>query len=142
MRFMYADGFIKPIGEFLQLFFYQIIERTIFLFKRDRNIKGGRIDMTNTIKYKGYTGSVEISEEDNCLFGKVLFTRSLLSYEGRTFEEIKKDFRDAVDDYLQLCEEKGVEPEKPFKESFNTRVRPEARRGLATSGGKAWREPE
>ncbi len=46
--------------------------------------------MTNTIKYKGYTGSVEISEEDNCLFGKVLFIRSLLSYEGWTLEEIKK----------------------------------------------------
>ena len=46
--------------------------------------------MTNTIKYKGYTGSVVISEEDNCLFGKVLFIRSLLSYEGRTLEEIKK----------------------------------------------------
>lgn len=46
--------------------------------------------MTNTIKYKGYTGSVEISEEDNCLFGKVLFIRSLLSYEGRMLEEIKK----------------------------------------------------
>ena len=46
--------------------------------------------MTNTIKYKGYTGSVEISEEDNCLFGKALFIRSLLSYEGRTLEEIKK----------------------------------------------------
>ena len=58
--------------------------------KCDRNIKGGRVDMTNTIKYKGYTGSVEISEEDNCLFGKVLFIRSLLSYEGRTLEEIKK----------------------------------------------------
>lgn len=24
------------------------------------------------LKYKGYTGSVEYSEEDNCLFGKVL----------------------------------------------------------------------
>ena len=23
------------------------------------------------LKYKGYTGSVEYSEEDNCLFGKV-----------------------------------------------------------------------
>ena len=23
------------------------------------------------LKYKGYTGSVEFSDEDNCLFGKV-----------------------------------------------------------------------
>ena len=35
--------------------------------------------MINTITYKGYTGSVEISEEDNCFHGKVLFIRSLLS---------------------------------------------------------------
>ncbi len=92
--------------------------------------------MTNTMKYKGYTGSVEISEEDNCLFGRVLFIRSLLSYEGQTLEEIKKDFKDAVDDYLQLCQERGIEPEKPFKGSFNVRVRPEVHRGLAIAAAK------
>lgn len=40
------------------------------------------------LKYKGYAGSVEYSEEDNCLFGKVLGLRkSCITYEGETINE-------------------------------------------------------
>lgn len=90
----------------------------------------------NTMTYKGYEGSVEYSAEDNCLFGKVLYIRSLLSYEGQTLDEIRTDFQDAVDDYLELCKEKGWTPEKPFKGSFNVRVSPEVHRGLALAAAK------
>ena len=61
------------------------------------------------LKYKGYTGSVEYSEEDKCLFGKVQgMSKDSITYEGQTVEELTKDFEGAVDDYLALCEEKGV----------------------------------
>ena len=66
------------------------------------------------LKYKGYTGSIEYSEEDNCLFGKVQGMRNdSITYEGTTVEELTKDFQGAVDDYLQLCEEKSVKPTLP-----------------------------
>ena len=56
------------------------------------------------MKYKGYTGSVEYSEEDNCLFGKVQgMTKDSITYEGSTVDELTEDFHGAVDDYLQLC---------------------------------------
>ncbi len=90
----------------------------------------------NTMTYKGYEGSVEYSAEDDCLFGKVLYIRSLLSYEGQTLDEIRTDFQDTVDDYLELCKEKGWTPEKPFKGSFNVRVSPEVHRGLALAAAK------
>ena len=40
----------------------------------------------NTLTYKGYIGSIEVSEDDNCLFGKVLDlpNNTLISYEGET----------------------------------------------------------
>lgn len=61
------------------------------------------------LSYKGYTGSVEYSEEDNCLFGKVQgMTKDSITYEGATVDELAEDFHGAVDDYLQLCEEKGI----------------------------------
>lgn len=54
------------------------------------------------LKYKGYTGSVDFSDEDNCLFGKVQgLNGTLISYEGMTVEEIRKDFEGAIDDYLE-----------------------------------------
>ena len=58
-----------------------------------------------TLKYKGYTGSVEYSDEDKCLFGKVQGLHgTLISYEGTTIEEITNDFQGAIDDYLEVHE--------------------------------------
>ena len=75
------------------------------------------------LNYKGYTGSVEYSEEDNCLFGKVQGMRSdSITYEGNTVEELIEDFHGAVDDYLSLCEEKGIKPKKPYSGVLNVRL--------------------
>ena len=78
--------------------------------------------MNNTIRYKGYTGSVEFSETDNVFYGKVLGVRSLISYEGTTATELINDFHGAVDDYLEMCEEEGSKPEVPYKGSLNVRL--------------------
>lgn len=79
--------------------------------------------MNNTMEYKGYIGSVEFSETDQILYGKVQGIRSLISYEGTTVSELIEDFHGAVDDYLELCTTEGKTPEKAFKGSFNVRFR-------------------
>ncbi len=78
--------------------------------------------MSTMLKHRGYFGSIEASPEDNCLFGKLQFIRSLVSYEGETVAELTQAFRDAVDDYLETCEALEREPEIPCKGSFNVRV--------------------
>ena len=87
--------------------------------------------MKNTMEYKGYVGSVEFSEEDEIFFGRVLGIRALISYEGTSAKELIDDFHTAVDDYLILCEEHGMEPEKAYKGSFNVRVSPELQQAAA-----------
>ena len=89
------------------------------------------------LKYKGYTGSVEYSEEDNCLFGKVQgMTKDSITYEGATVDELTEDFHGAVDDYLQLCEEKGIAPRKPYTGVLNVRLTPEIHCGAAMAASK------
>ncbi len=93
--------------------------------------------MSGILKYGRYTGSIEYSEEDNLLFGKVLGIRSLILYEGRTCDELINGFHEAVDDYLAACTAEGIEPEVPYKGSFNVRVSPSlheriARHAIAT----------
>ena len=67
------------------------------------------------LKYKGYTGSVEYSEDDKCLFGKVQgMSKDSITYEGSTVEELTADFEGAVDDYLALCEKKALSRENPI----------------------------
>lgn len=60
---------------------------------------------SNTLKYKGYTGSIEYSPEDKCFFGKILFIDDLVLYEGYTTGELEKSFKYMVDDYLETCKE-------------------------------------
>lgn len=87
--------------------------------------------MKNTMEYKGYVGSVEFSESDGVFFGQVMGIRGLISYEGTTAGELVEDFHGAVDDYLELCQLKGIEPERAYKGSFNVRISPELHRKAA-----------
>ena len=69
----------------------------------------------DNLKYKGYCGSVESSEDDHCLFGKVLgMNKDCITYEGSTIEELKSDFEGAIDDYLSSCKDRKVEPTIAF----------------------------
>ncbi len=64
-----------------------------------------------TMKYKGYTGSVDFSDEDNCLYGEVLgMSKDKITYEGTNVDELRKDFEGAVDDYIANCKADGIEP--------------------------------
>jgi predicted HicB family RNase H-like nuclease len=74
------------------------------------------------LKHKGYTGSIEYSKEDDLLYGKVLGVRGLISYEGKSGKELELDFIEAIEEYLSVCKEEGITPEKPFKGSFNVRI--------------------
>jgi len=87
--------------------------------------------MSDLMEYRGYNGTVEYSDADKVLFGKVLGVRSLLSYEGDSLDSLRRDFEDVLDEYIETCVEEGVEPEKPYKGSFNVRVSPELHRTLA-----------
>jgi predicted HicB family RNase H-like nuclease len=50
---------------------------------------------------------------------------------GDSLESLRKDFEEMIDDYLEECAEDGVEPQKPYRGSFNVRVSPELHRTLA-----------
>ena len=85
----------------------------------------------NYLHYKNYVGIVEFSEEDSCFHGKVIGIKSLVSFEGDSVNSITDDFHKAVDEYLNFCADKGKEPEKPFKGSFNVRIDAALHRELA-----------
>lgn len=69
----------------------------------------------DNLEYKGYKGSVEYSKEDNCLFGKVQgLGETLILYEGQTLDELRKDFEDGINSYIEGCKADGIEPATPF----------------------------
>jgi predicted HicB family RNase H-like nuclease len=85
------------------------------------------------LEYIGYLGSFEMDMSDNILHGKLLHIKDLVTYEGASPKELEEQFKLAVEDYIASCEADGIEPDKPFKGSFNIRIRPELHRELARS---------
>jgi predicted HicB family RNase H-like nuclease len=77
----------------------------------------------NNLEYKGYYGSVEYDNESKCLIGKVLgMTKDCILYEGKTVDELEEDFQNAVDSYLEGCEELGIKPRKGYNGILNIRI--------------------
>ena len=75
------------------------------------------------LEYKGSKGSVEYSKEDNCLFGKVQgMSKALILYEGQTLDELRKDFEEGIDSYIEGCKADGIEPAKPYSGKLNLRM--------------------
>ena len=74
------------------------------------------------LKYTGYTGYVEFDDEAELLHGEVLDTRDVITFQGKTVEEVRQAFRDSIDDYLEFCAERNEKPEKPFSGKFVVRL--------------------
>lgn len=91
----------------------------------------------NTLKYKGYIGSVAYSEQDKVFFGKLEGIDALVNYEGESVAELTAAFHEAVDDYLALCEDIGQKPEKSYTGTFNVRISPATHRQIANRAMEA-----
>jgi len=85
----------------------------------------------NSMNYKGYYGSVEFSDEDNVFFGRIIGINDRITYEGDNVQTLRRDFEEAVEDYLEICAQMGKEPEKAYKGTFNIRIAPTLHRNLA-----------
>ncbi len=87
--------------------------------------------MSNYIHYRDYVGSIEFSEEEEVFHGRVIGIKCMISFEGVCVKTLIEDFHNAVDEYLEFCEKSSIQPERPFKGSFNVRIQPELHRKAA-----------
>ncbi len=64
--------------------------------------------------YKGYPAKVTVDQDEGLLCGEVVGIVDVVTFQGKTVEELAQAFRDSVDDYLDYCRELGKKPDKPF----------------------------
>lgn len=92
------------------------------------------------MKYKGYEARLEYDDEAELFHGEVINTRDVITFQGTSVKELRKAFRDSIDDYLAFCKDRGEEPDKPFSGQFVVRISPEVHRqifGAARKAGKS-----
>ncbi len=78
--------------------------------------------MKDMMEFKDYYGSVHYSDDDAVFYGKLEYIRALVTFEGIDIISLRKAFEEAIEDYLSLCKEENISPEKPFKGTFNVRL--------------------
>ncbi len=95
--------------------------------------------MSNTLTYQGMVARIELDDETNILWGKVLGLPDHLSItiEGETIAQLQADFHQAIDFYLAECERTGTAPYKPASGKLMLRVPPEVHRAALTAAEAA-----
>ena len=89
------------------------------------------------MEYKGYIGKVEFDDEASIFHGEVINTRDVITFQGKSVAELKKAFRESVDDYLAFCAKRSEEPDKPFSGQFVTRVSADLHRRVSVAASVA-----
>ena len=54
--------------------------------------------------YKGYIGTIEYSSSEKCYYGKIICD-SLINYDAENAIKLYKEFKYAVDDYIEFKED-------------------------------------
>ena len=72
--------------------------------------------MSSPMTYKGYEGAVEYDGAADTFHGRVLGIRDVVTFQGRSVDELRQTLADSVDDYLAFCTELTREPEHPTAE--------------------------
>lgn len=58
--------------------------------------------MNNTLKYKDFMAKISVDVDAGILVGEVVENGDRIVFDGRTVDEVKQHFHEAIDDYLAL----------------------------------------
>ncbi|MCL2184449.1 MAG: type II toxin-antitoxin system HicB family antitoxin [Treponema sp.] len=77
------------------------------------------------MKYKNYTGKAEYDDEAEIFYGEVIGLRDVVTFKGTSVKELKKSFKESIDDYLAFCERMNKAPDIPASGKLILRISPE-----------------
>lgn len=96
--------------------------------------------MATMMRHGDFIASIEYDPDIDLFFGVVINLSSPITFYGKSTEELKHEFAESVQAYLDVCKERSIQPEKPFSGRFNIRMTPEQHRRytyLAAAEGKS-----
>jgi predicted HicB family RNase H-like nuclease len=80
--------------------------------------------------YKGYAAQIEYSDEDACFVGRIAGIQHIVTFHAENVDELRKTFQEAVNYYLDTCQKRGEEPQKPYSGRVMLRIPPKLHASL------------
>ena len=85
----------------------------------------------NIMSVDGYQARIEYDAELDMFRGEILGLNGGADFYGRTPEELRAEFSESLQVFLEVCREKGIEPRRNYSGKFNVRIPPELHERLA-----------
>jgi predicted HicB family RNase H-like nuclease len=89
------------------------------------------------LRYRDYLATIERDPDAGLFHGEVINTRAVLTFQGRSIDELSAAFSKTIADYEDWCRERGKEPERPYSGSFTLRLPPDLHRRVAEAAARS-----
>jgi predicted HicB family RNase H-like nuclease len=94
----------------------------------------------NMMEVDGYKAKIEYDSELDQFRGEILGLNGSADFYGKSPAILRKEFKNSLKVYLEVCEEKGIPPTKEYSGKFNLRIPPRLHSEIAaqaTAAGKS-----
>lgn len=95
-----------------------------------------------TLTLGGYVAVISLDEQAGLFHGEVVNTRDVLTFQGRSLDELRLAFTDTLDDYAAWCAERGKTPERPYSGAMTLDLGPELHRRLSVTAARLGVTPD
>ncbi len=85
----------------------------------------------NVMTVEGYHAKIEYDEELDLFRGEILGLNGGADFYGKSPKELRTEFKKSLQVFLDVCQDKGLEPRRNFSGKFNLRISPELHERLA-----------
>ena len=85
----------------------------------------------NIMNVDGYKAKIEYDPELDQFRGEILGLNGSADFYGNNPATLRKEFKNSLKVFLEVCEEKGISPTKEFSGKFNLRIPPKLHSEIA-----------
>lgn len=85
----------------------------------------------NTMEVEGYKAKIEYDPELDQFRGEILGLNGSADFYGKSPAELRKEFKNSLKVFLEVCKEKQINPTREFSGKFNLRIPPRLHREIA-----------
>ena len=78
----------------------------------------------NIMEVNGYKAKIEYDPELDQFRGEILGLNGSADFYGKSPASLRKEFKNSLKVFLEVCAEKGITPTKEFSGKFNLRIPP------------------
>ena len=86
----------------------------------------------NMKEVDGYKAKIEYDPDLDQFRGEILGLNGSADFYGKTPASLRKEFKNSLKVFLEVCKEKGINPTKEFSGRFNLRIPSKLHREIAS----------